>query len=72
MKEAGLFERRRLLFSIQGITAIEAGLNKFYQDPAHVEIPIMDAYQHVTMELNYAPPQELANNLANLKRKYRP
>jgi hypothetical protein len=72
MKEAGIFDRRRLLFTSQGISAIEAGLDNFYRDPANLEIPIMDAYQHVTLELNYAPPQEVANNLSNLRRKYNP
>ena len=70
MKESGMFDRRRLLFTSQGISAIEAGLNDFYGDSANLEIPIMDAYQHVTLELNYAPPQEVANNLSNLRRKY--
>ena len=72
MKASGIFDRRRLLFTSQGISAVEAGLNDFYQDPANLEIPIMDAYQHVTLELNYAPPQEVANNLSNLRRKYNP
>ncbi|MEJ2284387.1 MAG: hypothetical protein P8X85_12415 [Desulfobacterales bacterium] len=71
MNNSGLFDRRRLLFSSQGITGIEAGLNNFYKDPANLEIPIIDAYQHVTLELNFAPPQELANNLSNLRRKYK-
>ena len=31
----------------------------------------MDAYQHVAMELNYASPQDLANNLSNLRQKYK-
>ena len=70
MKESGMFDRRRLLFTSQGISAIEAGLDHFYGDSANLEIPIMDAYQHVTLELNYAPPQEVANNLSNLRRKY--
>jgi hypothetical protein len=70
MKDTGFFDRRRILFTSQGITAIEAGLNNFYRDPANLEIPIIDAYQHVTMELNYATPQDLANNLSNLRRKY--
>jgi hypothetical protein len=70
MNNSGLFDRRRLLFSSQGITGIEAGLNNFYKDPANLEIPIIHAYQHVTLELNFAPPQELANNLSNLRRKY--
>ena len=72
MKESGVFDRRRLLFTSQGISAIEAGLNDFYGDSANLEIPIIDGYQHVTMELNFASPQELANNLANLRRMYDP
>ena len=56
--------------SSQGISRIEAGLNNFYKNPANFEIPISDAYQHVTLELNYASPPELANNLSNLRRKY--
>ena len=71
MNDSGLFDRRRLLFSSQGISGIEAGLNKFYEDPDNLEIPIVHAYQHVTLDLNYASPQELTNNLSNLRRKYR-
>ena len=70
MKESGVFDRRLLLFSSQGITAVETGIDKFYQDPANLEIPIMDAYQHVTLGLNYAPARELANNLSSLRRRY--
>ena len=70
IKESGIFDRRRLLFTSQGISAIEDGLNNFYGDSANLEIPIIDAYQHVTMELNFASPQELANNLSNIRRKY--
>jgi hypothetical protein len=72
MKVSGIFDRRRLLFTSQGISAIEGGLNTFYQDSANLEIPIMDAYQHVTMELNFASTQELAGNLSNMRRKYNP
>ena len=72
MRASGLFDRRRLLFTSQGISAIEIGLDKFYEDPANLEIPIMDAYQHITLELNYTPAQEVANNLSNLRRKYNP
>ena len=68
MKEAGIFDRRRLLFTSRGISAIGSGLDHFYRDPANLEIPIMDAYQHVTLELNYASPQEVANNLSSLRR----
>ena len=70
MQESGVFDRRRLLFTSQGLSAIEAGLNTFYRDSANLEIPIIDAYQHVTMELNFASAQELAKNLSNLRRKY--
>jgi hypothetical protein len=37
---------------------------------ANLEIPIIHAYQHVTLELNYASAQELANNMSSLRRKY--
>jgi len=70
MKESGVFDRRRLLFTSQGIGAIEAGLNKFYGDSTNLEIPIIDAYQHVSMELNFASARELDNNLSNIRRKY--
>ena len=70
MKESGVFDRRRLLFTSQGLSAIEAGLNTFYRDSANLEIPIIDAYQHVTMELNFAPTRELDNNLSNIRQKY--
>ena len=71
MKAAGVFDRRRLLFSSQGITAIESRINFFYRDSANLEIPIMEAYQHVTLELNFAGPEELQNNLSNLRHKYK-
>jgi hypothetical protein len=70
LQDSGFFDRRRLLFSSQGISGIEDGLNKFYKDPANLEIPIIDAYQHVTLGLNYASARELAKNLSNLRRKY--
>jgi hypothetical protein len=70
MKESRVFDRRRLLFTSQGLSAIEAGLNTFYRDSANLEIPIIDAYQHVTMELNFAPTRELDNNLSNIRQKY--
>ena len=72
MKESGVFDRRRLLFTSQGLSAIEGGLNTFYQDSANLEIPIIAAYQHVTLELNFASARELADNLSNLRRKYNP
>ena len=72
MKESGIFDRRRLLFTSQGLSAIEASLNDFYGNSANLEIPIIDAYQHVTLELNFASARELASNLSNLRRKYNP
>ena len=71
MKAAGVFDRRRLLFSSQGITAIESRINFFYRDAANLEIPIMEAYRHVTLELNFASSDELQNNLSNLRHKYK-
>ncbi len=70
MKEAGVLDRRRLLFSSQGITAIESRINAFYKEPENIDIPIIEAYRHVTLELNFADPQEVANNLSGLRRKY--
>ncbi len=70
IKAAGVLDRRRLLFSSQGITAIESRINAFYKEPENIEIPIIEAYRHVTLELNFADPQEVANNLSGLRRKY--
>ena len=71
MKESGLFDRRRLLFSYQGASNIAARIDIFYRDPANLIIPIAEAYQHVTMKLNFATAEDLANNLSNLRRKYK-
>ena len=71
MQDSGIFDRRRLLFSSQGITEIESRMNHFYEDSANLDIPIIDAYQHITLELNFATPEELHNNLSSLRRKYR-
>ena len=70
MEEAGDFDRRRLLFSSQGIMAIETRMNFFYQYSANLQIPIMEAYRHITLELNFAGEKELQNNLSGLRRKY--
>jgi hypothetical protein len=70
MKEAGIFDRRRLLFSSQGVSAIETRVDFFYRDEANINIPISEAYRHVTMELNFATSQELKNNLSVLRYKY--
>ena len=71
MQDAGIFDRRRLLFSSQGVTAIETRMNHFYEDSANLEIPIIDAYQHITLALNFATPEDLESNLSSLRRKYR-
>ena len=71
MKAAGIFDRRRLLFSSQGVTAIESRINFFFRDSVNLEIPIIEAYRHVTLELNFASSEELQNNLSNLRHKYK-
>jgi len=71
MNESGFFDRRRLLFSYQGASNIAARIDIFYRDQANLIIPIAEAYQHVTMKLNFATAEDLANNLSNLRRKYK-
>ena len=71
MRDVGIFDRRRLLFSSQGVIAIETRMNHFYEDSANLDIPIIDAYQHITLTLNFATAEELNNNLSSLRRKYR-
>ncbi len=70
MQDAGIFDRRRLLFSSQGVTGIETRMNQFYEDSANLAIPIIDAYQHITLALNFATPEDVENNLSSLRRKY--
>jgi hypothetical protein len=70
LEASGFFDRRRLLFSSQGTGAIETRVNIFYGDPANLQIPIMEAYRHVTLALNFAGPEELQNNLSDLRRRY--
>jgi hypothetical protein len=70
MKESGFFDRRKLLFSCQGASNIAVRMDIFYRDPANLIIPIAEAYQHVTLDLNFATPEDLAKNLSNLRRKY--
>ena len=69
--KSGFFDRRRLLFSCQGASGIAARINIFYRDPANLKIPIAEAYQHVTLKLNFASTEDLANNLSDLRRKYK-
>jgi hypothetical protein len=70
MQESGIFDRRRLLFSSQRVMEIESRLDHFYKETANLNIPIIDAYQHITLELNFANSQDLENNLSALRRKY--
>ena len=71
MQDAGIFDRRRLLFSSQGVTEIETRMNQFFEDSANLDIPIIDAYQHITLALNFATAEDLKSNLSSLRRKYR-
>ena len=71
MQESGMFDRRRLLFSMQGVSGITTGIDVFYRDAGNLTIPIIEAYRHVTLSLNYADPQEVAQDLARLKLKYK-
>ena len=71
MQDSGIFDRRRLLFSHQGITEIEARMDHFYEDSANLDIPIIAAYQHITLELNLATSEDVENNLLRLRRKYK-
>ncbi len=70
MKESGLFERRRLLFSMQGVSGISKRIDVFYRDADNLIIPIIEAYRHVTLILNFSDPEEAADDLARLKLKY--
>ena len=71
MQDTGMFDRRRLLFTSQGLTEIEHRINHFYKDSANLDIPIVDAYQYITMELNFTASEDLKNNLSSLRRKYK-
>ena len=71
MQDSGIFDRRRLLFSNQGVTAIETRMDHFYEDSSNLNIPIIDAYHHITMELNFTSSEDLKNNLSSLRRKYK-
>ncbi len=57
--------------SHQGITEIEARMDHFYEDSANLDIPIIAAYQHITLELNFATIEDIKNNLLRLRRKYK-
>ena len=71
MQASGMFDRRRLLFSMQGVSTISDRIDIFYQDADNLAIPIIEAYRHVTLSLNFSDPQEVAQDLARLKLKYK-
>lgn len=70
MQETGIFDRRRLLFSSRGITELETRMDQFYEDSANLDIPLIAAYQHITMELNFATSEDIENNLSSMRQKY--
>ena len=70
LQESGVFERRRLLFSMQGVSGISNRIDVFYRDADHLDIPIVEAYRHVTLVLNFSEPREVTDDLARLKLKY--
>lgn len=71
LKNTGLFDRRRLLFSSQGVTHISDRVDVFYEKADYLDIPIIEAYRHVTLGLNFAAQEDLENDLAKLKQKYK-
>ena len=71
MEKTGLFDRRRLLFSSQGVTNISDRVDVFYKNSDTLDIPIIEAYHHVTLSLNFAAQEDLEKNLTKLKRKYK-
>ena len=71
MKKSGLFDRRRLMFSSQGVSNIADRVDIFYRNSNHRAIPIIEAYRHVTLKMNFADPEDLAQDLARLKQKYK-
>ena len=71
MQKSGMFDRRRLLFSSQGVSGISREIDVFYRDAGNLAIPIIEAYRHVTLALNFSDPQEMAQDLVRLKLKYK-
>lgn len=71
MEDTGMFDRRRLLFTAEGVDVIASGIDRFYRDTANINIPIVEGYQYITLQLNYATAAVLEKNLSHLRRKYR-
>jgi hypothetical protein len=45
-------------------------IDKFYEQPINIGIPIVEAYRHVLKKFNGASPDELVQNEAKLRKKY--
>ena len=45
-------------------------VDKFYEQPLNIGIPIVEAYRHVLKKINGASPDELSQNEAKLRKKY--
>jgi hypothetical protein len=71
LHQSGAFERRRLLFSMQGISGISSRMDGFYRDADHLSIPIIEAYRHVALVLNFSGSTVIEDDLAHLKQKYK-
>ena len=71
MQVSGVFDRRRMLFSMQGVSGVSTRIDGFYRHDENLAIPIIEAYRHVTLLLNFADPREAAQDLARLKLKYK-
>jgi hypothetical protein len=71
MEASGMFDRRRLLFSSQGAGHIADRIDVFYRDADNLVIPIIEAYRHVNLRLNWTGPEEIENDMTRLKQKYK-
>jgi hypothetical protein len=56
---------------MQGVSGISNRLDVFYRNADHLSIPIVEAYRHVTLILNFSDSQEVADDLARLKLRYK-
>ena len=46
-------------------------IDKFYEQSINIGIPIVEAYRHILKKFNGASPDELTQNEAKLRRKYK-
>ena len=56
---------------MQGVSAISNRIDAFYRDAENRVIPIIEAYRHVTLSLNFGDSEEVVQDLDRLKLKYR-